>query len=165
MSYLARPQTIPVPAFTMNERHQQILESVPPDEPRSRLAPYRELILRMRRQGRTYHRIRQTLADKCGVRVAYATLYDYIKRCSRPRKPKRDIEPEVATTGLPVQTPRPTGPPKDAGTRNDTYAEARERMRRLKEEPATQKPEKRFHYTEQDSIDPLVLIPQTTEEK
>jgi hypothetical protein len=38
-------------------------------------------------------------------------------------------------------------------------------MRQLKEAPAPPKPEKRFHYTEQDSIDPLVLIPQTTEEK
>jgi hypothetical protein len=149
----------------MNEQHQQILESIPPDEPRSRLGPYRELILRMRRQGRTYHRIRQTLANKCGVQVAYATLYDYIKRCSRPRRAKRDTEPEVATTGLPTPAPRPAGPPRDAEIPNDIYADARERMRRLKEVPAPHKPEKRFHYTEQDSIDPLVLISQTTKEK
>jgi hypothetical protein len=38
-------------------------------------------------------------------------------------------------------------------------------MRQLKEAPAPRKSEKLFHYTEQDSIDPLVLIPQTKEEK
>jgi hypothetical protein len=143
----------------MNEHHQQILESVLPDEPRSRLAPYRELILRMRRQGRTYHRIRQTLADKCGVRVAYATLYDYIKRCSQPRKPKPDIEPEVSITGVPVPTPRSSEPSPDP------YAEVRERMRKHKEEPVPSKAKPLFEVPEEDFMKPLQMMQRPQKEK
>ena len=149
----------------MNEQHEQILESVLPDEPRSRLAPYRELILRMRRQGRTYHRIRQTLADKCGVRVAYATLYDYIKRCSRPRKPKADIEAEVATTSFPVPTPKPVLPPRNSEASTDPYAEVRERMRRHKEEPVPSKPKPLFEIPEEDFIKPLQMMQRPPKEK
>ena len=69
----------------MDERLQKIFDSVPADEPRSRLEPYRELILRWRRQGRTYHRIRQLLAEQCDVKVAYVTLYRFIQRRSRPQ--------------------------------------------------------------------------------
>ena len=38
---------------------QRIYESIPADEPRSRLELYRELILHWRRQGRSYRRIRR----------------------------------------------------------------------------------------------------------
>ena len=47
----------------MNSELQRIFDSVPEDEPRSHLEPYRELILRWRRQGRSYRRIRQLLID------------------------------------------------------------------------------------------------------
>lgn len=81
----------------MKEELQRIYDSVPEDEPKSRLEPYRELILRWRRQGRTYHRIRELLATRCNVTVAYVTLYRFIKRCSRPRKAQPDLgfEPET----------------------------------------------------------------------
>jgi len=79
----------------MNETLQQIFDSAPADRPRSRLEPYRELILRWRRQGRTYHRIRQLLKDRCGLEVAYVTLYRFIQRRSRPGK--LDLEPEQSS--------------------------------------------------------------------
>jgi hypothetical protein len=79
--------------LTMEERLQKIFDSVPLDEPRSRLEPYRELILRWRKQGRTYHRIRQLLAEQCDVKVAYVTLYRFIQRRSRSRP--MDAPPET----------------------------------------------------------------------
>jgi hypothetical protein len=103
--------------------------------------------------------------EHCGVQVSYGTLHEFIQRRSRPRKPKPELEPNVATTGIPFHTPKPEAPLSRSTPSTDPYAEARERMRRFKEEPPPRKPEKRFHYTEQDSIDPLVLIPQTTKEK
>jgi hypothetical protein len=69
----------------MEARLEKIFESTPDDAPRSRLEPYHELILRWRRQGRSYHRIRQLLVEKCDVKVAYVTLYKFIQRRSRPR--------------------------------------------------------------------------------
>jgi hypothetical protein len=57
------------------------------------LAPYRELILRWRRQGRTYHRIRELLAQQFNVQVSYGVLYRFVKYRSKPRQ--LEAEPEV----------------------------------------------------------------------
>ncbi|HTF72408.1 MAG TPA: hypothetical protein VK638_58045 [Edaphobacter sp.] len=100
------------PSGLMDERLQQIFDSVPAEEPRSRLDPYRELILRWRRQGKSHDRIRQLLSDKCGVKVAYGPLYRYIQRRSRPRQ----IQPEVETE-QPAMKPTEPLPPVSPGKR------------------------------------------------
>ena len=87
----------------MNEELQQIFDSAPEDEPKSRLEPYRELVLRWRRQGRSYRRICQLLRDKCGVDITYLPLYEFVQRRSRPRKPKP--EPEVEQPQIPASEP------------------------------------------------------------
>jgi len=76
---------------------EQIYDSTPEDDPRSRLEPYRELILRWRRRGRSYEKIRQDLRDRCNVKVAHGTLFNFVKRRSRPRKPEADLEMETVT--------------------------------------------------------------------
>jgi len=81
----------------MNQELQQIYDSVPEDEPRSRLEPYRELILRWRRQGRTYLRIRQLLDEKFSVTVSRQVLTRFIRRRSRPRKAQTEPEIEQPT--------------------------------------------------------------------
>jgi len=102
-AYPAQEQRTPTSVvLSMKKELQRIFDDVPADEPRSRLEPYRELILRMRRQGRTYHRIRKVLADKCGVKVAYATLYEFIQTRSRPRKTEDEIQTQ--TTAVPAQS-------------------------------------------------------------
>jgi len=73
------------------------------------------------------------------------------------------LEPLV--TAPPVLAADARLAPTSSTPTTDPYAEARERMRQLKEAHAPRKSEKLFHYTEQDSIDPLVLIPQTKKEK
>jgi hypothetical protein len=98
----------------MEDRLQKIFDSVPADDPRSRLEPYCELILRWRRQGRTYHRIRQLLAEQCDITVAYVTLYRFIQRRSRPTTdppPKAQlalIMPVVAEEKSPLRSSRPS---------------------------------------------------------
>ena len=89
----------------MNEELQQIFDSAPGDEPKSRLEPYRELVLRWRRQGRSYRRICQLLRDKCGVDITYLPLYEFVQRRSRPRKPKP--EPDVEQPQIPALEPEP----------------------------------------------------------
>ena len=81
--------------FSMKDELQQIFDSVPEDAPRSRLEPYRELILRWRRQGRTYRRICRLLNDRCKVKVAYGPLYRFVQRRSRPRylHPEAELQP------------------------------------------------------------------------
>jgi hypothetical protein len=98
----------------MEERLQKIFDSVPADDPRSRLEPYCELILRWRRQGRTYHRIRQLLAEQCDITVAYVTLYRFIQRRSGPKTdspPEAQlaiIMPVVAEEKSPLRSSRPS---------------------------------------------------------
>ena len=89
----------------MNEELQQIFDSAPGDEPKSRLEPYRELVLRWRRQGRSYRRICQLLRDKCGVDITYLPLYEFVQRRSRPRKPRP--EPDVEQLQIPASEPEP----------------------------------------------------------
>jgi hypothetical protein len=73
------------------------LEVLPYDEARSPLEPFKALILRWRRQGRTYRSIQRILRKECHIEVAYGPLYRFVKRRTRPRKPEPDIEIERAT--------------------------------------------------------------------
>jgi hypothetical protein len=85
----------------MDKQLQQILDNLPEDEPRSHLEPYREVILRWRRQGRSYRRICQILTDECRVKVAYGPLYRFIQRRSKPRKAPPELQPEPAAPARP----------------------------------------------------------------
>ncbi len=166
-SYLLGGPMMPKPtSFFLTDEVQQVLDNLPPDEPRSKLEPFRRIILRWSREGRTYRSMQKVLRDKCGVTASLSTLFHFVQSRSRPRKQETEaaaLEPLVAAP--PVLAARAPLTPTSSTSSADPYAEARERMRRFKEEPPPRKPEKRFHYTEQDSIDPLVLIPQTTKEK
>jgi len=62
----------------MNNRMQEILDNLEEREPRSRLAPYRDLILELRRRNRTYREILQILADRCQINVSISTLHDFL---------------------------------------------------------------------------------------
>src|SRR6266567_3052027 len=93
-AYRAEPQRmLRSGTLPMKEELQRIFDSVPEDKPRSRLEPYQELILRWRRQGRTYRRICDLLAEKCDIKVADMTLHEFVQKRSRPRKAQP--EPEI----------------------------------------------------------------------
>ena len=81
----------------MKPELQLIFDSTPEDGPRSKLDPYRELILRWRRQGKTYRRICALLAERCNVTMNSGSLFRYIKRRSRPRKalPEIDVDSQL----------------------------------------------------------------------
>jgi hypothetical protein len=66
---------------------KEILDNLPEKPPRSRLEPYRELILEMRRRGRPLREIAQVLGEKFGVRVVSSTIHDFVNAASsRERK-------------------------------------------------------------------------------
>jgi hypothetical protein len=76
----------------MNPEHQRVFDSIPEDPPRSRLEPYRDVILLWRRQGRSLRRICKLLLEKFGVRVATDTLHKFVQSRSRPRKEQSGSE-------------------------------------------------------------------------
>jgi hypothetical protein len=125
----------------------QLLENLPPDEPRSKLEPFRAIILRWRRQGRSYRRIQEILLEQCQLEVAYETLRRFVQRRERPRAALPEDESPIT----------PSAPPL-VPTSADPYAEARERMRLLKAQPVPVKPPPRFVYSEEDAIKPLVMM-------
>jgi hypothetical protein len=148
----------------MKPELQQIFDNTSEDDPRSKLEPYRELILRWRRQGKSYRKLTKLLADHFGLKVGTMTVHEFVQRRSRPRKSQPESEalsaPELIT---PIITYSPAAPmqpelpsaesPSFAST--DRYAADRERMRRHKVEPIAPQLQKRFSYTEEDSLKPL----------
>jgi hypothetical protein len=167
LSYLPGDPIMPKPPILfVTEEFQQVLDNLPSDEPRSKLEPFRRSILRWNREGRTYRSMQKLLRENCGVRASLSTLFHFVHTRSRPRQRETHtaaLEPLV--TAPPVLAAHAPCASTSSTPTTDPYAEARERMRQLKEAPAPRKSEKLFHYTEQDSIDPLVLIPQTKEER
>ena len=109
-SYAFERQQMPMSGvLPMNGDHQRVADSVLEDEPRSRLEPYREVILRWRRQGRSYRRICKLLGDKFDLKVGRTALNEFVWRRSRPRKvaPEPEIDQPTMLATEPAQAPMP----------------------------------------------------------
>jgi hypothetical protein len=63
----------------MDANLQGILDNLEDKKQRSRLAPYRGLILELRRRNRTYREILHILADHCQIQVSISTLHDFLR--------------------------------------------------------------------------------------
>ena len=117
----------------------KLLENLPPDEPRSKLEPFRAYILRWRRQGRSYRRIQEILREQCQLEVAYETLRKFVQRRQRPRT----SEPEPVAA-RPVTTAAVRDPAKPSwnfdadGLRATSAATEESRPRLSPEERAAQ---------------------------
>jgi hypothetical protein len=83
--------------LAVNPELLRIYDGTPEDEPRSRLQPYCELILRWRRQGKSYRKICKLLADKCDVRIGRTALNEFVQR---PRDLAR-FEPKLSYSQRP----------------------------------------------------------------
>jgi hypothetical protein len=150
----------------LDDELRKLLESLPADKPRSRLEPFREFILRWRRQGRSYRRIHQILHDECKVEIAYEPLRRFVQRRSRPRKVQPEIQPEPATIA-PVPPdqipPDPSATPRPGARRSpEEIAAMREAASALNHKPVFQ-PEQRKPRFVYDPDRPLTNKP--TKEK
>ena len=126
----------------MDEKFRDILDSLPEKPPRSRLAPYNELISELRRRGRTYREIKHILAEKCGIQVSVSTLHGFMGVQSRARKEpakRRPIEPpKVSLRAVTLK-------PKELNATKQMKAQIDEVQRRiaglkLRSEPANASP-------------------------
>jgi len=115
----------------------QLLENLPPDEPRSKLEPFRAIILRWRRQGRSYRRIQEILREQCQVEVAYEALRRFVQRRQRPRASEQ--ESETVAAAAPIDTAaKPTWNFDTDGPRTTSAATEGKRHRLSPEERAAQ---------------------------
>jgi hypothetical protein len=62
----------------MDLSFEAILSTLPAKQPRSRLEPYRTLIIQMRKRGRSYREITQVLKKSCGLTVGTSTVNDFV---------------------------------------------------------------------------------------
>jgi hypothetical protein len=104
------------PSLTLSEeivdaKFEAILNSLPTKEPRSRLEPYNELIIEMRKRGHSYREITQVLKKACGLKVGTSTVNDFVLARSKSRtKPSLST---LRTAATKKNTERVTGTYKD----------------------------------------------------
>jgi hypothetical protein len=69
----------------MDRKLEEILKTVPTATSKSRLEPFRELILRLRRDGHSYNAIRLILEERCDLHISNNALLVFIRRRQRTR--------------------------------------------------------------------------------
>ncbi len=70
----------------VSDKFQHIFDSMPEKPPRSRLEPYAELIIELRRRKRTYREILEVLAEKCSLQISISTLHDFVRVKTREER-------------------------------------------------------------------------------
>lgn len=144
----------------MNDNFEDVLDSLPEKPPRSRLEPYCELIVELRRRKRTYREILDVLAEKCNLRVSISTLHDFVreraKEARRAEKVLRTTMREKRDQNQGVVSPRAKTPKLRHDQPSDD--EIRRRIAALKQRPKPIPADttKEFEY---DPDEPLRLIP------
>lgn len=155
----------PFARIFMTPEEDRLYKSIEPEAPvesLSRLEPHRDVILRWRRDGRSYRRIQRTLAGN-GITIAIATLHKFVARRSRARKAGSDVPqlPQNAVEHKPMGRQEENMQAHSSPERaDDPRAAQREHMRKLKQQPVIQngKP-KIFDYGDEDCQKPFALIP------
>jgi hypothetical protein len=144
----------------MDKRTRDILEALPPPAVRSRLAPHGDLILEMRRMGRTFREILSVLEEKCGVKLSISTLHDFVKQEGRKRKQVPPNRRHVACHPRPSSQPAPAAPTLIAGDEiqsGSIQPDVLKRIEALKQRPSS--PENKTAVFDYDPDQPLQLPP------
>jgi hypothetical protein len=139
----------------MDASHQEIIDNLEGKKPRSRLEPFRELILGLRRRNRTYREILRILTDRCQIRVSISTLHDFMRSQRRI-----DSKPGKRTTNAKKTPPLNEQLPESAkhGEALPVFNDIQQRIAALKRRQTPSQPNTpRFTY---DPDQPLHLIPQ-----
>jgi hypothetical protein len=83
----------------MDPKFQAILKTLTAKTPRSHLEPYRELILEMRKRGRSYSEITRVLNKSCGIEIGASTVNDFVlARTKSTTKCTESSAPELPVT-------------------------------------------------------------------
>ena len=126
----------------------QLFVDVPDDEPRrSRLEPYREQILLWRRQGRTYRRIQNLLAEKCSILVSLAMVHKFVRSHNRPRKVQPEVQTEPIAATPVVETAAPLEQPARPRLLLEERIAQRDAIRAAHNKPAIQREDPRPVFT------------------
>ena len=137
----------------MDKHLSEILNAIPPKQPRSKLEPYYELIRELRRRSKTYREIARILEERVGLRVDHSTICDFVRlRVRWAKAPRRvdELPPRIAVAGMTappsdVESSMSVGTSTASGGTSDAYA----RIEALKRRKRTSKPaDPGFRYEE-----------------
>ena len=119
-------------ASFMDDKFQDILDSLPEKPPRSRLEPYRQLIAELRQRGRTFREIAHILAEKCHVETAASTIHDFVRVRSRRAQGSATRSSKGTTKSTPVSSPQALETATPAAETGAALDEVRRRISALK---------------------------------
>jgi len=107
----------------MTDLIRKILAELPDRGERSSLAPYRDLVLEMRRRGYSYRDISNLLADRCEVMISHAAIHNFVRRQARG----------LAAEPSQIQPGRGVGPPRTISSAE--LGDVRDRIAALRSRP------------------------------
>jgi hypothetical protein len=141
----------------MDPKLLEILNDLTEPVPRSKLEPYREFILRLRRQGRSFESIREILSTRCSLKVSHGNLVEFVQRRARPRTAIAAANPEQPPLDPVYRQPvEREEHPRPRWTQEEIEA-MRAKARASAHKPTTEpKPPPLFHY---DPTRPLTNRP------
>jgi len=132
--------SVDFPRIGMNDKFQSILSSLPEKSPRSRLAPYYELIEELRSRGCTYREIERILVGQCQFQISRSAINNFMRAQSR-KKVKPSKRPSVAPmdrNAVGQAVIADLNPKTDAATQNcQPMDEVFQRIAALKKQPTT----------------------------
>lgn len=133
----------------MDDKFRAILKSLPKKRQRSKLEPWTELIVQLRRRGHSYREITRILAENCDLIVASTTIVRFMAARSKQmrKRPKDQESGKTRSTMLASINVNVTSAVPD----DDVWR----RIEELKQRPAKSvQPPKQFEY---DPDQPLHL--------
>jgi hypothetical protein len=134
----------------MDPKLEQILKHLPPAKAKGRLESYREFILRLRRDGRSYTEIQQILTTKCGIHISVTGIFKFVHSRQRPRIATNSESPlqENSIHSIHQEPIEREGQPKVTRRWSQEEIEAmRAKARVSAHKPTAQpKPKPLFHY-------------------
>ena len=136
----------------MNKPLSEILNSIPPKPPRSKLEPHFQLIRELRRRKTTYREIAKVLEEFIGLHVDPSTIYDFVQVRKRRARPARHVEElpstpcadGIAPPNSEVESPISSRTSTMDGT-SDAYSRI-EALKRRRHNPETK--DQAFHFEE-----------------
>jgi hypothetical protein len=129
----------------MDPKLEQILKNLPPAKTKGRLESYREFILRLRRDGRSYTEIQQILTTKCGIQISVAGIFKFVHSRQRSRT-TTNLQPPQQENPVYQEPIEREEKPKLTRTQEEIEA-MRAKARASAHKPTTQpKPKPLFHY-------------------
>jgi hypothetical protein len=146
----------------MNDKFQSILNSLPEKPPRSRLAPYYELIEELRLRGCTYREIERILVDQCQFQISRSAINNFMRAQARKKtgfSKRKTAEAAARSTDVQAAAMEPrigTNTRINAINREDhPMDDILQRIDEFKKRPApVESNPKQFHY---DPNEPLHL--------